>query len=77
VNVESIVQALLEEDPRILDPGREEEVALVEIALRRARWRAPGNQMSGALMDAVHYELERLMLREIGPPAPSPVYGDL
>jgi hypothetical protein len=76
VNIESIVQALLEEDPQIFDPGREELVGLVEIALRRARWRAPGSQMSRALMDAVYYELERLALRDARPMPAQPVYGE-
>jgi hypothetical protein len=73
VTVEAIVRALLREDPYFLTPDRDEDVQLVEIALRRAQWKAPGRQPTAALMDMVRNELERLMA--VRPPpntAPKP-----
>jgi hypothetical protein len=64
---------LLREDPYLLTPDREEDVQLVEIALRRAQWKTPGGQPTEALMELVHDELERLMaVRPVTPKAPAP-----
>jgi hypothetical protein len=79
VTVEAIVRALLREDPYFLTPDREEDVQLVEIALRRAQWKTPGRQPTEALMDMVRFELERLTIAlPVTPkalPPPSPTVG--
>lgn len=62
MTVEQIVRALLKEDPQVLSPDRSEFVKLVEVALRRAHWKTPRRTVDAALLDAVEYELERLIV---------------
>jgi hypothetical protein len=61
MTVETIVAGLLREDPEFIARDRDDFVHLVEVALRRAHWKAPSPQITTALMDGVNYELERLM----------------
>jgi hypothetical protein len=61
VTIESIVSGLLREDPAFIARDRDEFVHLVEVALRRAHWKQPASNVTPALMDGVHYELERLI----------------
>jgi hypothetical protein len=70
VTVEAIVRALLREDPYFLTPDRDEDVQLVEIALRRAQWKTPERHPTEALMASVRNELERLVA--VRPVAPNP-----
>ncbi len=77
MTVEAIVRALLREDPYVLTPDRDEDVQLVEIALRRAQWKAPGSQPMGALLLQVHDELDRLLaVRPATPPKHQPVVAE-
>lgn len=61
MTVESIVAGLLREDPDLIAGDRDDFVHLVEVALRRAHWKAPSPHVTTALMDGVNYELERLI----------------